>query len=265
MMSTGPGNPADAGVVPLLVGRTLADLPGVAHGFTTREGGVSVGPFATLNLARREGEADAALATNWARTLRALDPRLAEVAVAHQVHGRDVIRVERGRGPLDPLGDADALVTTIPGVVLAVRVADCVPVLLAAPGGVAAAHAGWRGTVAGVVEVALDALCEATGADPGAVVAAVGPHIGGTSYEVGPEVIEGLAATGLPEDTWRRRTPGRRDRADLGAAVEAQLRRLGVTRVDRVAGDTFADPRFFSHRRDGAGTGRMVGAIARLP
>ncbi len=264
MMSTGPGSglPRASEGLPLLRGAGLGAMRGVAHGFTTRDGGVSTGPYATLNLARRDGESDAALRTNWDRVLKALG--VEHAAVVHQVHGADVIHVEAGRGPLDPLGDADALVTTSPGVALAIRVADCVPVLLAAPGGVAAAHAGWRGTVGGVVERALDALCEATGADPSAVVAAVGPHITGESYEVGPEVIEGLRATGLPDDVFLRRVPGKRDHADLGAAVEAQLRRRGVPVVDRVAGCTFREARFFSHRRDGAGTGRMVGVIARI-
>lgn len=264
-MSTRAGSPVLPAFDRLLHGPGLRSVPGVVHGFTTREGGVSTGPLASLNLARRPGETDDALRANWDRVVRALDPRLRhdDVAIVHQVHGADVVRVEAGRGPLDPLGEADALVTTAIGVVLAVRVADCVPVLLAAPGGVAAAHAGWRGAVAGVVEAALHALCEATGADPADVVAAIGPHITAASFEVGPEVVEGLRATGLPDAVFRRVAPGRKDHVDLGAAVQAMLSRRGVRRVDRVPGCTVRDPEFFSHRRDGAGTGRMVGAIAR--
>lgn len=265
-MSTRPG-PADPAPieVPLLHGAALEAAPGAVHGFTTREGGVSEG--GTLNLARRPWERDEALAENWRRAVRALHPDLAPgaVAVMHQVHGARVLRVDAGLGPLRPVGEADALVTTVRGLVLAVRTADCVPVLLAAPGGVAAAHAGWRGTVAGVVPAAVAALCEATGADPASLVAAVGPHVGGDAYEVGPEVVQGLRGTGLSDEVFLRPRPGARDHVDLGAAVEAQLRRAGVPRVDRVAGCTFTDPRFFSHRRDGAAAGRQAGLVARWP
>lgn len=252
--------------MPLLRGALLAATPGVVHGFSTREGGVSEGALASLNLARRPAERDEALAENWRRVVRSLHPALVPeaVAIVHQVHGARVLRVDHGRGPLEPMGEADALVTTVPGLVLAVRTADCVPVLLAAPGGVAAAHAGWRGTVAGVVPAAVRALCEATGAAPDEVVAAVGPHICAEAYEVGPEVVQGLRATGLADAVFLRPRPGARDHVDLGAAVEAQLRAAGVPRVDRVAGCTFTDARLFSHRRDAA-AGRQAGLVARCP
>jgi len=253
--------------VQLLRGVALGAVAGVVHGFTTRAGGVSEGGLATLNLARRPQERDAARVENWRRAIRALHPDLCSEAVAlvHQVHGARALVVEAGRGPLEPVGEADALVTTVPGVVLAVRTADCVPVLLAAPGGVAAAHAGWRGTVAGVVPAAVRALCEATGADPAEVVAAVGPHIGGDAYEVGPEVVAGLRDAGLPDAAFLRPRPGARDHVDLGGAVEAQLRAAGVPHVDRLGACTFSEARFYSHRRDGASTGRQAALVARCP
>lgn len=270
MMSTEPGSALESsaeGPVPLLHGALLSLVRGVAHGFSTREGGVSEGSLGPLNLARRPEEREEALVENWRRVVAALAPGLApeRVAIVHQVHGADVLRVSRGRGPLAPMGEADALITTEPGLVLAVRTADCVPVLMAAPGGVAAAHAGWRGTVAGVVPAAVQALCEATGAPPARVVAAIGPHISGAAYEVGPEVVEGLRRAGVPEASFLRPGPGPRDHVDLGGAVEAQLRAAGVLRIDRVAGCTFGEPRFHSHRRDGAAAGRQAGLIARWP
>src|SRR5690606_36130192 len=122
-------------------------------------------PYDGLNLGRRPGETDAALLENWRRVARTLDPVLdaRAVALVEQVHGGEVLVVDRAPGPLAPVGRADALVTTTRGVVLAVRAADCAPVLLAAPGGVAAAHAGWRGVAASVVVAALEALLAATG------------------------------------------------------------------------------------------------------
>src|SRR5690606_30770246 len=157
-------------------------------------------------LGRRPGETDQALLENWRRVAGSLDPALdaGAVALVEQVHGGDVVVVEHAPGPLAPVGRADALVTTRPGVVLAGRAADCAPVLLAAPGGVAAAHAGWRGVAARVVEAALEALLAATGAAPGDVRAAIGPHIGAAAFEVGDEVVAAIEATGVPRDAFTR-------------------------------------------------------------
>jgi YfiH family protein len=238
----------------------------VVHGFTSREGGVSAGSLASLNLAPRPGESEDALRENWRRVLNALHPDLGleAVAVMHQVHGNRVVRVDLGRGPLDPVADADGAVTTQAGVVLAVRTADCVPVLLSAPGGVAVAHAGWRGVVAGVVPAAVAALCEATGVGPADVAAAIGPHITREAYEVGGEVVAGMRAAGLPDATFLLVRPGRRDHVDLGAAVRAQLERAGLAHIERVPGCTASDRRFYSHRRDGPDTGRLAGVVARV-
>lgn len=168
-----------------------------------------------------------------------------------QVHGATVIDTKEAM----PGTEADALVTTDPGVVVAVRVADCVPVLLAAPGAVAAVHAGWRGTAADVVRAALAALCARAGVAPEAVRAAIGPAIGGECYEVGVEVVEALARV-TPGSAWR--TGGRR--VDLRAANAAILADAGVE-VEVVGPCTRCDPRLWSHRRDGAAAGRQVGAI----
>lgn len=256
--------PTTAASAPLLRATSLAALPGVAHGFTTREGGVSAPPYEGLNLGRRPGERPEALVENWARVARALDAGLGADAVAlvEQVHGGEVVVVDRPPGPLTPAARADALVTTTPGVILAVRAADCAPVLLAAPGGVAAAHAGWRGVAAGVIVAALEALLRATGARPGEVRAAIGPHIGPDAFEVGDEVVEAIARTGPPRAAFSRPGPRGRPHVDLGAALAAQLAARGVTCVERVGGCTTRDPRLWSHRRDGERGGRQAGVIA---
>jgi YfiH family protein len=178
---------------------------------------------------------------------------------AVQVHGARVV-------PLDALApglEADAIVATPPRRAVAVRVADCVPVLLAAPGGVAAVHAGWRGTAAGIVAASLEALCAATGAPAGSVRAAIGPSVCGRCYVVGDEVVAGVrAAVGdaAPDGAWLARDDAA-TRVDLKAANAAVLRARGV-RVEVLPACTICSPGFWSHRRDGAAAGRQVGAIA---
>ncbi len=249
----------------MLRAASLRAVPGVAHGFTTRAGGVSTGLHGALNLARRPDEGDETLRENWRRALVALGPGFGEdaLALAHQVHGAAVTHVATGAGPLGVVGAVDGLITTTPGVVLAIRTADCVPVLLAAPGGVGAAHAGWRGAVAGVVPATVAALCAATGARPDEVVAVIGPHISAAVYEVGDEVCAGLRAAGVPEVDFLRHGPRGRPHVDLGGAVAAQLRAVGVRDVTHVDGCTLGEPeRFHSHRRDGAAAGRQAALVA---
>jgi len=250
-------------LAPLLVqSPLLASAPGTCHGFTTRSGGVSAGPLSSLNLARRPGERDEALVENWSRVSRALGLAPGQLALMSQVHGAEVIRASEASGPLEVLGQADALITTVPGLLLATRAADCVPILLAAPGGVAAVHSGWRGTVANVVGAATRELCRAVGCGPEEVRAAVGPCISGQAYECGPEVAAALAESGLSPDDFLERGLGPREHVDLGRAVLAQLREFGVTQRERIEVCTHSDPRFFSHRGEGTLTGRFAGVIA---
>ncbi len=257
--------PDEVNAVPLERSARLSALGHVRHGFTTREGGVSSGPFRSLNLAVREGEDPAAVRENWRRVASTLDPRLtdAHVAVLHQVHGAAVLRVHAAPGALAVAGEADASFTTEVGVVLAVRVADCVPVLLAGPGVVGVAHAGWRGAAAGVVDAVLDAMIAATGAPASSFVAAVGPCISARHFEVGPEVVEGLVSTGVPErEVVSFVGPRGRPHVDLPGVVARQLDRRGIA-ADVVARCTVADPELFSHRRDGPSTGRSAGVVVR--
>ena len=176
------------------------------------------------------------------------------MAYASQVHGADVIEATAG----GLAGEADALVARQRGLLIAVRVADCVPVLVAGPMGVAAIHAGWRGVAAGVVGAGVAAL-----GGSGPLVAAVGPCISGARYEVGPEVIEGIAAAGVPREVFVRPGPCR-DHADLASAVAWQLRAAGVDEVDVLGACTLSDPALHSFRRDGDLSGRIAGVLGML-
>lgn len=250
--------------LPLLRGPALT-ARGFAHAFTTRDGGVSEGPFASLNLGAAVGDDPDHVRENHLRLARAVGFDSASLHQTHQVHGG---AVWTHRGDADPrltrAVEADALVAHSPSVAVAVRVADCVPVLLgdSRTGAVAAVHAGWRGVVKGVVAHALDALGPRAHED---VVAAVGPSIGPCCFEVGDDVAAEIAASVAVPVVIPR--PGARPRVDLWRAVEGQLRALGVSQVDLTRRCTACAPEgFFSFRRDGARSGRMVGVIvARSP
>jgi YfiH family protein len=158
-----------------------------------------------------------------------LDP--AHVAVAHQVHGTELARDAAGRPGLE----ADGHVVTKPGGAAVVRVADCLPVALAGPGGAAILHCGWRPLAGGIVAQGVAAV--------GATHAAVGPGIGPCCYEVGEEVLEAFAPLGAGVADRRR--------LDLPAVARRLLRQAGVTEVESAGLCTRCDERFFSHRRDG--------------
>jgi YfiH family protein len=222
-----------------------------------------VGDLATLNLGARPAELPETLRENWTRVASALGSfRADDVALLSQVHGNRIARIRSPRGPLDAVAEADGAVCTVPGIVLAVRVADCVPVLVACEGGVAVAHAGWRGTAADVVLHVVRRLAEDTGAPLASMVAAIGPYISGEVYEVGDEVVLGLRGARIPDRIFLKERAGGRPTVDLGAAVAWQLREAGIERVEALHLCTVRDPRFFSHRREGAGTGRSAGVIA---
>lgn len=231
---------------------------GFAHGFSTRLGGVSRGPFASLNLARSVGDDLAAVEDNLARFAAQLPVDPMALFAVSQVHGTTVRVVRRADDPVAVRHEeADAIVAIEPGVAPSIRTADCLPVLIADPdtGRVAAVHAGWRGVVRGIVIASVAAL------DPGPrAVAAIGPGIGACCFEVGPDVAETIAASapGAPVIV----ANGARPRVDLRAAVRAQLVAAGLGAIDDVSACTLCDAaRFFSFRRDGKRSGRMLSAI----
>ena len=243
------------------------DLPGARVAFTTRAGGVSAPPYDSLNLGLHVGDDPAAVVENRRRAAAALGATLDDLAVAEQVHGDRVATVgagERGRGArsvADAIPATDALICAEPGVVVAIMVADCVPVAVVDPqaGALGVAHAGWGGTVAHVAGRTVAALADRLGAEPARMHAVLGPSIGPDSYEVGEDVAD-RAAAAFPDVEVVR--PGARPGKyllDLWAANAADLAAAGVpaANVTVVGADTLADDRFFSHRRS-APTGRFA-------
>jgi hypothetical protein len=220
--------------------------------FTTRVGGFSVAPYASLNGAFHVGDAADAVEAN---RVRIDGLARARVAYMSQVHGDVVVRVHGA----DERPEADVLVTDTSGLALAVLVADCVPLLLhdASTGAVAAVHAGRQGVAKRVVERAVAALAALGPGGTEGISAAIGPAICGACYEVPDSMRDEVASiepAAFATTSWG--TPS----LDLRAAVDAQLRSAGVVSLHRVGGCTRESPDLFSHRRDGI-TGRFAGVI----
>jgi YfiH family protein len=242
-------------------------LTGVPHGFLGRRGGVSEGLHAGLNVGWGSDDERAAIGENRARAVAAVLPGAALVTV-HQIHSPDVVTVT-APWPDDARPQADALVTDRPGLLLGVLTADCAPVLLAdtAAGVVGAAHAGWKGAIAGVTDATIDAMV-ALGARREAIVAAVGPCIGRASYEV-DDAFAARFAVADPQNAcfFAAGKPGHRQ-FDLEAYVANRLRIAGIGAVESLGIDTYSEEnRFFSYRRcthrGEADYGRQISLIGR--
>ena len=189
----------------------------------------------------------------------ALAPGVCAVHWARQVHGRQLLLVSGGEDPGGGgrcMGAGDGLVTRQPGIALAVWTADCVPVLLVAEGAIAAVHAGWRGTAAGIVEAAVLRLHALAGGARSAVHAAIGPAVGPCHYPVGGEVVQALTSGNVDGQLWHAD-----GRVDLRALVCGRLAALGVTQVELVGGCTACDPELASYRRDGDQAGRNLSLV----
>jgi len=240
--------------------------PGVGAAMSLREGGVSEGIYASLNLGVAVGDNPETVVENRARFAAALGARPVWL---RQVHGVQVLRLRVGIDATDT--PADAAWTDEPQLACAVQVADCLPVLFALNDGraVAAAHAGWRGLAAGVLEVTVAALCEGAGAQPAQVQAWLGPCIGPRQFEVGADVLRAFghdpAHADSPRFVWRERPDGSiRWLADLQGLARDRLAAAGVGAITATPACTVEDASaFFSFRRDGV-TGRMAAAIWRL-
>ena len=226
-----------------------AALRALPHGFLGRRGGVSQGVCAGLNVGLGSDDDPEAVAENRRRAVAAVAPRAGLVTV-HQVHSPEAVFAD-APWPDQARPRADAIVTDRPGLALGILTADCTPVLLAdrEAGVIAAAHAGWKGAFAGVIEATL-ALMEQRGADRARVAAAVGPVIARKSYEVDDLFLRRFAEA-EPENE-RFFTPGREGhhQFDLEAYVLARLAAAGVSRAEALGLDTYSDPdRFYSYRR----------------
>jgi polyphenol oxidase len=230
-----------------------AELPGARAAFSTRVGGVSEAPYEALNVAILTGDDPERVRENRVRLATALDRESEQVVMGRQVHGASVKRHEE---PQEPRVYADAVrspdevdvhATANPALTPLVMVADCLPVALSGPGGVAMAHCGWRGLAGGIVAEAVRAI--------DATDAALGPGIGPCCYEVGEEVLSRFehldgVATG--------------QMLDLTAVATRLLAEAGVERIDPSGLCTSCNPElFYSHRRDGERTGRQAGLVWR--
>jgi hypothetical protein len=238
----------------------VALAPGADAAFTTRAGGVSEGPYASLNLATHVGDEPAAVATNRRVATLALGLDPDRVTWCDQVHG-DTVATVGGDDAGRTFEACDGLVTDVPGVPLAVMGADCMAVLLAdrRRGIVGAAHAGRGGLVKGVVESTIAAMA-GLGARREDLSAALGPSIGACCYEVGDDVAAEVAAV-LP--VTRATTREGRTALDLPKGVRHVLAREGVRSVTVTGGCTAHEPAaYFSYRRDGT-TGRQAGIVWR--
>jgi len=258
--------------VPLSLRSALLENAGFAHGFSLRAGGVSAAPFDALNLARGLGDDRVNVAGNHRRLGSDVGYDVERLFEISQVHGAVVRVIGAGDAPDRVRSEeADALVAlgaqSPRAAVVGVRVADCLPLLLAdvRTGAVAAVHCGWRGVAASIVDRTLDALFVA-GTHAGDVRAAIGPHIRACCFEVGDEVVSALEAVAHGAVVAARRDDASgKPHVALAAIVRAQLaaRGVGAAQCEELGGCTRCDAeRFYSYRRDGARSWRHLAVIA---
>jgi polyphenol oxidase len=247
---------------------SLSALPGIRHAFFTRAGGVSGDVYTSFNGGIGSQDAPAHVAENRARMAAALGVAPERFLTAYQIHSPDVVTVGRPWTP-DARPRADGLVTATPGLAIGVSTADCGPILFADAQArvVGAAHAGWRGALTGVIQATVAAM-ERLGAAPDRIVAAAGPMIRQSNYEVGPEFVATFQAEHAGNGRFFKPGP-RTDHPlfDLAGYIAARLAAAGVGRVEDLGRCTYADDEsFFSYRRSvhrkEADYGRHINAIA---
>lgn len=234
-------------MVPYLKSSHLSEIKSIRHGFFTREGGVSQGDFATLNVGQETGDTIECIQENRQRISESLGFNPKKLITVEQTHSAKVRVVDR---PFErKLPKADALITTTPDLLIGVLTADCVPVLLSTPNGdmVAAVHAGWRGSMGGVLENTLDEMKALGGNEVKDIKAALGPCIWQDTYEVSQEFYDNL------RDVPSFFKPGNRPhhwQFDLPGYVMHRLQQAGVQHISPSPANTYMDPvRFFSCRR----------------
>ncbi len=235
-------------MIPLCHAELLAHSR-LSHGFFTREGGVSVGHYASLNTGYGSGDDLSCVGENRRRIAASLGAQTSDVVTCHQIHSGVAHIISEL--PQDKL-EGDALVTNRPGIAIGVLTADCVPVLFAdvEAGVIGAAHAGWRGAEKGILQATIVAM-ESLGAMRATIVAAIGPCIAQASYEVGSDVYQAFTST-QPDfkQFFKSGSDGAHFWFDVGGAAEHILRLSGVANIARLGYDTYAEEkRFFSFRR----------------
>jgi polyphenol oxidase len=249
-----------------LVYYRFALWPEVTHGIFTRQGGVSAGPWASLNVGGTVGDDVEAVRHNHELMYAALNVNRARACTVWQVHGADTVIVDRPVQGRRWVAQADAMVTDKEDTPLVMRYADCTPLMFCDPvrGVIGAAHAGWRGTVAGVASSVVETMKRAYGCQPADIQAAVGPSIGPERYQVGEEVVTAVGAHFSTTDGLVRRDPDDGSAyLDLWAANRLELERAGVEQIE-IAGICTASntDEFFSHRAENGRTGRFGTVIS---
>jgi YfiH family protein len=240
---------------------------GLRHGIFTRKGGVSATPFESLNVGSTVGDEQANVLENRERLAQAMGVRDEQVHTAWQVHSADVLVLRRPDRQWPP-PKADGLVTDRPGLPIGMRFADCVPLLFYDPAKrvLGMAHAGWRGTAAGVGPCTVETMCDVFGCRPADIIAGIGPSIGPARYEVGPEVAAEIkAAFGDTEGLLAYPNgSGARPYLDLWEANRRALEQTGVRQIEVAEMCTASNvDEFYSHRAEAGRTGRF-GALAVL-
>jgi polyphenol oxidase len=230
---------------------SLAAMPGVRHGFFTRQGGVSTGIYASLNCGPGSRDDAASVAENRARVAELLGAEPSRLLTVFQKHGAEAVMAEKpwkdGKAP-----EADAIVTAKPGLAIGVLTADCAPVLLcdSEAGVIGAAHAGWKGALAGIVEATVKTMTK-LGAAPERITAAIGPTISQEAYEVGQDFVQQFVA-GEPESSafFITHEGTGEPHFDLPAYVGERLTRAGVGVIADLGFCTYCEEtRLFSYRR----------------
>jgi len=252
----------------MLQAPSLSKLSGIRHAFFTRAGGVSEGVYTSLNGGWGSKDNPARVKENRARMATALGVAADCLVTAYQTHSPEVVTAVRPWG-LDNRPEADAIVTTITGLAIGVTTADCGPILLAEAQArvVGAAHAGWRGALAGVIEATVEAM-EQCGAERARIVAVLGPMIRQPSYEVGAEVVAKFADADRANMRFFKPSAQKSGHAlfDLPRYIAARLAAAGIRQVEDIGRCTYAEADdFFSYRRSThrgeADYGRHVNAI----
>jgi hypothetical protein len=246
----------------------LLEKAGVIHAFSTRIGGISTGPFDSLNLGNPAADVQddkQHIHENYRRLQQAIADTTMPRCWVHQVHGPDVVFVRRHH-EFTSGSRADALISDDSNRMLTIRTADCVPMLLASENGkcVAAVHAGWRGVIANIAAIAIRELTRLASTDPKKILAAIGPCISGDAFEVGAEVLAEFNRV-FPDNAPIRSNHNGKGHVDLPAAVRMQLQNAGLCadKIDSTDRCTYRDAEeFFSHRRERGITGRMAALIA---
>jgi len=252
----------------MLQALSLAELAGIRHAFFSRAGGVSQGVYATLNGGVGSNDAPDKVAENRARMAATLGVTADRLLTPFQIHSPDVVAVE-APWPPDQRPRADGLVTRTPLLAIGVSTADCGPLLFAdaEAGVIGAAHAGWRGALAGVIEASVAAM-ETLGANRDRIAAALGPTISQPNYEVGADLVARFTAADAENECFFIASPNAGHAMfDLPGYIADRIRRAGITQFEDLSLCTYAEPdRFYSYRRtihrNEPDYGRHINAIA---